>query len=153
MNLLDRLQQPAKHPFWQLVRYVISGGTSTCVDMLVLWLLANQIGIHYLVATSIAYLAGLLTSYTFATFWVFNEHRTNNRMVELIGYAIIGGIGYLLTTFLMWLFVDVIFSQSCYIFFGYTISTVMLSKAIVTVLVSLSNFTLRKFVLFKKGTK
>lgn len=136
----QRLIQPTDSSFWQLVRYSISGGSSTVCDMLVLWLCTSVFGWHYQVGVFLGYITGLSITFTLSSFWIFTEHRLSNRFAELIGFALIGFLGMASTHLVMWLMTEVVMNEEYY----------MVSKVVAVAVVALQNFVLRKFILYKK---
>lgn len=140
-DLLHRLSHPTANSFWQLVRYTISGGLSTVCDMAVLWLLTSVFGWHYQVGVFFGYVVGLSITFTLSSFWIFTEHRLDNRWVELVAFAVIGFLGMGSTHLVMWLMTDIVLSPDYY----------MVSKIVAVAVVALQNFVLRKYILFKKS--
>lgn len=120
----------------QFLRYVAVGGVAFVIDFLVLTG-ALDLGIHYIPATIIAFIAGLLVNYCLCVLWVWSGTQARS-FKDILIFALIGVGGLLLTVCLMWLLVD-IFSFD-----------VKISKIMVAALVLMWNFGLRKiFVFFK----
>ena len=122
----------------QFFRYLICGGTSTLVDMAMLYSLTHFVDIHHLVATPLAYVTGTITNYTLNTFLVFKS--SGNIKKEFPLFAIIGIGGLLWTELIMWLFVDM---------FG---TYIMVSKIIAVIFVLNWNFFMRKKFVFSPKT-
>jgi putative flippase GtrA len=120
--------------FLQFFRYLICGGTSTLVDIVMLYSLTHFADMHHLVAAPIAYITGTVTNYTLNTMLVFKS--SGNIKKEFPLFAIIGIGGLLWTEIIMWLFVD---------FFG---TYIMVAKLIAVVLVLNWNFFMRKKFVF-----
>lgn len=120
------------------MRYVVAGGVAFTVDFVLLWLLTEHIGVHYLLSTVIAYSVGLGITYLLSVYWIFNERSTRNWVVELTIFALIGIIGLGLTSLSMWFLTDRL--QIHY----------LLSKIVTTGVVFIWNFIAKKFILFKK---
>ena len=120
----------------QFLRYVAVGGVAFIIDFLVLTG-ALDLGVHYILATVIAFMAGLLVNYCLCVLWVWSGTRARS-FKDIFIFALIGVGGLLLTVAFMWLTVDV-FSWD-----------VRISKIIIAILVLLWNFSLRRiFVFFK----
>lgn len=122
----------------QLFRYCFVGGIAFLVDYGLLYLLSDKFGLHYLVSSSIAFIAGVVVNYIISTFWVFSESKYKDKRKEFAIFAIIGVIGLALTEGLMWLFTGVIGIHY------------MISKIITAALVLMWNFLARKIILFTK---
>lgn len=128
---------PTNEPSIQFIRYIFVGGTAFIVDAGMLFILHNM-GMHYLVATACAFIAGLITNYVICKKVVFvttNKHV--ERIVEFAIYGFIGVAGLALTEVIMFFITDI---------FGLYF---MLSKAITTSIVLIWNFIARKVILYK----
>ncbi len=122
--------------FVQLFRYTFVGGIAFIVDFTSLFVLTGFLGIHYLISAMVAFLLGLTTNYLLSITWVFNKRTLNNRLHEIIIFAVIGAVGLGLNEFFIWFFTE---KMSVH-YLG--------SKVISTVFVYLWNFLARRFVLF-----
>lgn len=122
----------------QIFRYLFSGGIAFIVDFGLLYLLTDILNVHYLLSSIISFSAGLIITYLFSIFWIFNERRLNNRTYEFLVFCLIGAIGLLLTSLFMWAFTDIL--QIHYLF----------SKVITTIIVFVWNFVAKKIILFTK---
>lgn len=127
--------------FRQLFRYCLSGGLAFAVDAGTLWILTEKFGVYYQVGVAVGYLLGLTITYFMATLWIFDEHRTDNKIVEFLIFAAIGAVGMALTHAIMWLMVDVVEIQ------------VMIGKVITTGIVTIFNFFAKKIILFTHNGK
>jgi putative flippase GtrA len=124
--------------FLQFFRYLICGGTSTLVDMTVLYCLTHFAHTNHLVATPIAYVTGTVTNYTLNTLLVFKS--SGNIKKEFPTFAAIGIIGLLWTEIFMWLFVNVLGTY------------IMVAKIIAVIFVLNWNFFMRKKFVFSSKT-
>lgn len=124
----------------QLFRYLLSGGTAFLMDVGLMILLKEVFGVHYLTASIIGFIVGLIFTYLLSIYWIFDERRLKNRLNELIIFALIGIVGIGLTWFFMKLFTSILLLY--YVF----------SKVLTTVIVSLWNFGAKKLILFTKKT-
>lgn len=122
----------------QLVRYIISGGVAFALDFTLLWVLTQFCELNYLLSTVIAYIVGLVTTYLLSIFWIFDARSSSSWVREMAIFTIIGLVGLLLTWSLMWVFTD--FAELHY----------LISKIIVTAIVFLVNFLLKKIILFSR---
>jgi putative flippase GtrA len=125
----------------QLFRYFFAGGIAFIVDASILYTLTHYFNVYYLVSSVISYSVGLLITYFFSIYWIFDERRTKNRNIEFGFFTIIGISGLLLTTFFMWFF-----TNKLGLFY-------MFSKICTTILVFGWNFILKKKFLFTKRHK
>lgn len=124
----------------QLFRYLLSGGTAFLMDISLMILLKEVFGVHYLAASIIGFIVGLIFTYILSIRWIFDERRLANKWNELAIFALIGVVGIGLTWFFMKLFTSILLLY--YVF----------SKVLTTVIVSLWNFGAKKLILFTKKT-
>ncbi|MFV0471539.1 MAG: GtrA family protein [Paludibacteraceae bacterium] len=139
--LSNWLKKRTGNIYIQMFRYFVSGGIAFVVDFLLLYLLTEKIGLHYIVSTIISFLAGLTITYLLSIYWVYDNRRFDNRKIELIIFILLGAVGLALTSFLMWLFTDIF-----HIYY-------MISKIFTTIVVSLWNFIAKKILLFPGKTR
>ncbi len=130
------MHEPSDNVFIQLFRYGFVGGTAFVVDFSVLYVLTRFAGLYYLLSAAIAFIIGLAVNYLLSISWVFNRRKVNNRFSELFIFTVIGIVGLLLTSLLMWLF-----TEQAGLFY-------LISKIITTAIVLIWNFTARKLILF-----
>ncbi len=106
-------------------------------DMLLLHIFVEYAGLHYLVANTIAFVAGTALNYILSILWVFTKQSSYNRKKEFTIFALIGLVGLALNSLFMWMFTD-----------GFGMYY-MMSKIITTILVYVWNFFSRKYIIFK----
>lgn len=87
------------------VRFVISGGSSAFVDLLILYILNSVFGVHYLTAAILAFICAFGVSFTLHKFWTFKSH-IESAHKQAVMYLATSLFGLLLNTLLMYVFVD-----------------------------------------------
>ncbi len=118
-------------------RYIFVGGLAFIVDSSILFVLEYN-GLHYLLATAIAFTIGLFVNFILAKKLVFTEKATVNKFQgEFFIYGLVGLIGLLITEGLMYLLTGL---QGVYF---------MISKVIVAIIVLIWNFMARKILLYR----
>ena len=122
----------------ELVRYTVAGGLASLVDVGLLVVLTSGGGVYYLHAATIAFGAGLLTSYLLCVAWVFQERKFQHPLVELGLFTLIGGLGLLANGVCMWFFTE------------YAHLHYLHSKFVAALLIFLGNFLAKKWVLFHR---
>ena len=132
---LKMIQYPNSKEF---VRYFWAGGLATLADFAVLLLLTEFFGINYLWSNLIAVSVGLVTSYVLCVRWVFLDRRYNRVVLEFPLFVLTCIIGLLLNELLLWVFVE----------FGGT--DYLSAKVIVTGVLFVVNFAVKKVVLFRR---
>jgi putative flippase GtrA len=122
----------------ELMRYTVAGGLASLVDVGLLVVLTQGVGLYYLHAAAIAFGFGLLTSYLLSIAWVFHERRWQNPWVELGLFTLIGGIGLLWCGVCMWCLTE--YAHLHYLY----------SKIGSALVVLLWNFVAKKWLLFHR---
>ena len=120
----------------QFFRYCFVGGIATVVDWFCLYM-TEKIGLHYLLAAVIGFLAGLICNYILSKLIVFKGKKAKvGYKKEFLAYGLIGVMGLILTLLLMYIMTE-------WLEFYF-----MISKVIVTILVLFWNFFMRKYMLY-----
>jgi putative flippase GtrA len=135
----------------QFMRYGLVGGIAFIADFGVLFLFTTFpfFQIHYLLAASISFLAGLTVNYILSIRWVFAVHTIKNRKLEFLLFGFIGFIGLGMNALFIWFFTDIFFANVV-IISGKQIK-ILLSKIISTAFVFIWNFLARKITLFSQS--
>lgn len=134
----------------QFFRYVFVGGVAFLVDYGILMLLVELFGFYEIAANVISFIAGLAVNYALSTLWVFDESKVKNRMAEFIVFAVIGVIGMLINTGVLWLFTDIFTDMNL---FGNILPAdkyYLIGKIVATGVSFIWNFVARKVILFSK---
>lgn len=87
------------------LKYLLVGGLAFAVDYGTLWLAHHELGLHYMLATLLGFLAGLTTNYLLCISWVWRGTNATS-LRDFINFTLIGIGGLALTALLMWLSVD-----------------------------------------------
>lgn len=124
--------------FVQLVRYGLVSVAALAVDFGGMVLLVELLSVHYLVAATISFVAGLVVNYTLSRLWVFDESRYKTKISEFFAFSLIGIAGLLLNNGIIWVSVEQIGIHYA------------ISKMIATGVVFFWNFGLRKIIVFKQ---
>lgn len=121
----------------EFARYFAAGLVALCVDFSLYIALTEIAGWHYLVSGTVAFCAGLTTVYLFSIRWVFRTRRHKRGVREFLLFSLIGIVGLLLTTGVLYVFTDILGLDY------------RLSKLVATAIVFVFNFGCRKFFLFR----
>lgn len=121
----------------ELLLYALSSALALALD-LTLYRACLGAGTSVAAAAAAGFSAGLVLVYALSTRWVFREHRLADARQEFICFAAIGLVGLGLTEALLWLLV------------GRLQLAPMPAKLLTTGAVFLSNFTLRRQLLFTR---
>ena len=118
-------------------RYLLAGSLTFLADFLVLILLTEFAGFNYLWSNLVGVFVGIVVSYLLCIKWVFLNRRYNQVVLELPLFIITCLVGVLLNELMLWLLVE--FGDIYY----------LTSKVIVTAVVFVFNFLLKKTLLFR----
>ena len=122
----------------ELVRYTVAGGLASLVDVGLLVVLTQGLGVYYLHAAALAFGCGLLTSYLLSIGWVFQARTWQNPWVELGLFTLIGGMGLLWCGVCIWFLTE------------YAHLHYLGSKVASALVVFCWNFVAKKWVLFHR---
>jgi putative flippase GtrA len=136
--MLNRLNNLYQKYGKQLIRYVIAGGVAFVVDFLLLWMLHSCVELELLLAQVISFSAGVVVTYLFSIYWVFDFRSVSNRIAEFSLFALINLVGLGFTILLIWLFAEKMGIHY------------LLSKVFTTVMVTLLNFIAKRLLLFSR---
>ncbi len=118
-------------------RYFCAGCLVFLTDLAILFLLTERFGVNYLWSNLVSVSVGLMLSYLFCIKWVFLDRRYNRVVFELPLFVLISMIGLLFNELLLWTCVEI--GGINY----------LVAKVIVTAVVFVFNFALKKTVLFR----
>lgn len=139
LNQLTRLlKSKDSHLLGQILRYLISGGMAFVIDMGTMIACREIIGLREAIAASIGNFVGLVFTYLLSIFWIFDQRKYKNYIVEFLIFFLIGIGGTLITYGCMIILVEKIHIH--YIF----------SKVFTVVMVAAYAFIAKKIFLFSK---
>ena len=92
--------------FWQLVRYMLTGGLASIVNIGVYWILALQ-GMDPNLAWGVGFVAAVLFGYVVHSKWSFRGHGARDDLARTGGrFVIVALISFALNSFWVWLLVQ-----------------------------------------------
>lgn len=118
--------------------YFIVGGLATIVEWAVFWILTNNSNIHYLWATSLAFVFSTFANWAFGRLLVF-KLSNGSLWREISSIYLASLVGLVLNLVIMLILVQ-----------AFTIDE-MPSKVAATALVFIYNYLIRKLVIYKKS--
>lgn len=117
----------------QLMKFGVVGIIATVIDFVVLTILTERFGVHYLTSAAIGFIVATLFNYVASMRYVFKSRfGRHEKRKELIIFILLSVVGLGLNQFFMWLFVE--YFSIFYLF----------SKVLATTLVMAWNFVSRK---------
>lgn len=138
----------------QFFRSLFVGLFATVADMGALILLKEftPLRAHTLIATTIAFIIGLITNYLMSTFWAFRNQNSTKRSTEIIVFCIISAIGLALNDGIVLFFEQWLALQIPQNRFIPQDKFYIIGKLVATVLVFIWNFGMRKILLYRGKT-
>jgi putative flippase GtrA len=94
-----------------LIKFLVSGGTATAVNLVALYVLTDFFGLWYLISAVIAFVIAFFVSFTLQKFWTFIDHRTDVLPAQASLYIVVqvwdlclntAGLYMLVTHFHLW---------------------------------------------------
>jgi putative flippase GtrA len=92
----------------ELLGYTAASGAALAADVLLLMLLVEQHGVHYLLAATTSFLAGSVVSYLLCTRFVFSHRRISRAPAEFAAFAFIGAAGLAINVGVIYTAVEVL---------------------------------------------
>ncbi|MDO8467804.1 MAG: GtrA family protein [Nanoarchaeota archaeon] len=89
----------------KIIKYAVSSGVATLLDVLFIWFLTSFLGIYYLISTTISFTLISLANYLVIKNWVFYDRKESYAKNYLL-FLIIGVVGLIWTLALMFTFVE-----------------------------------------------
>lgn len=122
----------------EFFRYLVASLAALAADFSGLYILTEFLGFHYLNASAISFLLGMLLIYILSINWVFKHRYFSRKRIELPIFLFIGVIGLAINQAGMYIITE---------FIGLYY---LVSKIVITGVVFSWNFLARKFTLFTK---
>lgn len=129
-----------------IAKYLVSGGFSTATQLGLLYLLVDFLALHYLVATSFAFIAALIVSFTLHKFWTFEDDSLHAAHTQFASHAALGLLNLGVNAGLMFLFVEHLFVP----LFGPLPASywIVVAQAMASALIALESFFVYRLFIF-----
>lgn len=85
----------------QFFRYLFVGGAAAAVDVVLVYVLAYQAHMHYLLSVAVAFTFGNIVNYFGCVLWIFQPGAHRRR--EFSAFTVVGATGLLLNEVTVWL--------------------------------------------------
>ncbi|MFA6502887.1 MAG: GtrA family protein [Candidatus Paceibacterota bacterium] len=122
----------------KILRFLISGGTSTSIDLMLLYVFTDIFGIWYLTSAIVAFIIAFFISFSLQKFWTFRDHSREGMSAQVGLYFVVAGCNLALNTLLVYLFVD-------YLSFHY-----LLAQIVASVLIACESFFIYQKFVFRR---
>jgi len=123
------------------IKYIIAGGTAAAVDLGLLFVLTEIVGLWYLLSAAIAFVCSLLTSFLLHKFWTFRENSLRRMRKQFIFFTTLAFLNLGMDILLLYIAVD--FLHLWY----------MAAQFVIMGGLALLNFVLNKTVTFRHENK
>ena len=87
-------------------KFIISGGIATAVDVILLFVFKDYLGLHYLIAASLAYVFAFILSFILQKFWTFDDQRRDDMYRQACWYFAVCTANLGFNAILMYVLVD-----------------------------------------------
>jgi putative flippase GtrA len=88
------------------IRYALVSGIALVADVAILALCHSLLDMHYLLATTLGFVMGVIVNYTLCIWWVFTDSRFSSRTVEFTITMGIAAAGLVINDLIMWLLIE-----------------------------------------------
>ncbi len=122
----------------QVVKFIVSGGTAALVELILLYLFTEFLGIWYIYSLVLAFLVAFSMSFTLQKFWTFKDARKEIVPQQAILHLAVTVAGLLFNMVGLYMLVEL---------FGFWY---MLAQVLVGGTIAFLSFLIYKFVIFKK---
>lgn len=88
-----------------ILRYIISGGLSSAVDIVLFSLFIKVFGLHYIISASISVTVSFVIRFYLQKMFAFKDRNLNIHR-QVVMYSILYGLSLVMTTLLLYVFID-----------------------------------------------
>lgn len=92
----------------KVFRFLVSGWISTSVDLGLLYIFTDILGIWYVVSSILAFILAFFVSFSLQKFWTFRDHSRAGMHAQAGIYFFIAGCNLAINTFLVYFGVDML---------------------------------------------
>ena len=127
----------SKHSIKQYFKFIIVGGIGVVINLTILFLLTEFLGIYYIVSEIIAFITAIIHNYSINKIWTFKERLKDESLKKFSQYFLISLIGLVINLIVLYFLVE--FFHIWYI----------IAELFATTISSIVNFYGNKFWTFK----
>ncbi|MEI6596731.1 MAG: GtrA family protein, partial [bacterium] len=125
----------------RIIKYLIAGGTAASVDLVLLYILTDILGVWYLISACVAFSIAFFVSFFLQKFWTFRDRDKEVIYKQMRIYLIVALANLALNAVLMYALVD-----------GFKI-WYMLAQFIISGLIAIESYLVYKHFIFNKNSK
>lgn len=123
----------------RIARYLISGGIATALNLLLLYLGTDGLGLHYLLSSIISFSIATVASFLLQKFWTFKNASLTQTPAEFSLYLVLTLFNLVLNSALMFLFVSML--NVWYLF----------AQIITAAFIAIESYLFYKFAVFRSS--
>lgn len=90
----------------QIVKYLISGGTSAVANLFLLYVFTDLLGIYYLLSSIFSFVFAVMLGFTLQKFWTFKGSHVEGTRRQAVAYLSVAISNAFLNTILLYLLVE-----------------------------------------------
>ncbi|MBO5692790.1 MAG: GtrA family protein, partial [Tidjanibacter sp.] len=79
---------------------------SYLINLLIIWIMTDVLGVHYLLSSIVGYASIVISSYIFSVTWIFTERKIASKGKEFVAFTLITVFAILMNLLSMWFFTD-----------------------------------------------
>lgn len=144
------MKQVKRKDFMQFVRYLMVGVINTLVTLMIIYVCKSILEINLWVSNFLGYVGGVINSFLWNKFWVFNSHShgwQGEGLKFVIGFALCYGLQFAAT----WILTKyVIYDDFLVSFAGFAISGYGVATVIGMMVYTIANFIYNRLVTFRQ---
>lgn len=89
-----------------LWRYGVGSTISYLINVAIIIIMTDLMGVHYLLSSIAGYASIVITSYIFSVTWIFTERKLASRRREFVAFTLITIFAMCMNLLSMWIFTD-----------------------------------------------
>ena len=127
-----------------IIKYLISGGSTAIVDLLILNFL-DSLGLHYLISVNIAFIFAFFMSFTLQKYWTFNDAKVTKTHHQMSVYFVVSVCNIFLNSLIIHFLL-----QWNIIPLHFILRPVVISQILASGLIAFESFMIYRYFIFKK---
>jgi putative flippase GtrA len=122
----------------KLLRYLVSGGTATMSDLVLLYAFTDFMHIWYVISVALAFIVAFMISFVAQKFWTFQDHSLDKIHTQGSIYFVVAVVSLAVNTYAVYFLVT-------YIHLYYIIAQI-----IVSALIAVANYVIYSKFIFRQ---
>ena len=102
----EKAKQKTRKELATIWRYGMGSTISYLINLLIIWIMTDVLGVHYLLSSIVGYASIVISSYIFSVTWIFTERKIASKGKEFVAFTLITVFAILMNLLSMWFFTD-----------------------------------------------